>query len=131
MKAAMWGVGMILIGLTGVVFLMLFENVTSSNEQNYYLLREVTEAAMTDAVDIGYYRETGVIKINKEKFVENFVRRFAETANIQRTYKIKVYDVIETPPKVSLQVGTSAYITFTGKDFNIINNIDAILETKK
>ena len=131
MKAAFWGVGIILVGLTGIVFLMLFENVTSSNEQNYYLLREVTEAAMTDSIDIGYYRQTGIIKINKEKFVENFVRRFAENANIQKTYKIKIYDVIETPPKVSLQVSTSTYITFTGEDFNIINNIDAILETKK
>jgi hypothetical protein len=131
MKSSMWGVGIIMIGLLGIALVMFLQNATTSNEQNYYLLREVTEASMIDAIDIGYYRETGAVKINKEKFVESFVRRFSESANIRKEYNIKIYDVIESPPKVSLRVGSKSTVTFTGEDFDIINDIDAILETKE
>ena len=36
--------------------------------KDYYLLKEVTEAAMIDAIDLVYYRQTGDLKIIKEKY---------------------------------------------------------------
>jgi len=130
MKAAMWGVGLISIGLIGIALINIMENITSTNDQNYYLVKEVTEAAMYDAVDLGYYRINGIVKIDDEKFMESFVRRFSESVNISKNYDIKFYDVQEEPPKVSLKVGSSTFVTFTDDDFDIINNIDAILESK-
>ena len=43
----------------------------------------------------------------KEKFVEIFVRRFAEDANLSRTYNVEFYDIYEVPPKVSVKVSTN------------------------
>lgn len=85
-----------------------------------------------DALDLASYRKNGTIRIDEEKFVENFIRRFAENADLSNTYKIEIYDVNEEPPKVSLRVLSSQETTATGEiiDFNIVNNIDAILETK-
>ena len=44
---------------------------------------------------------------------------------------IKIYDVNETPPKVSLQVSTKLQTNVTSElmEFDIVNRLDAILET--
>ena len=121
-------------GLIGLGILMLFQNLTTQNEQDYYLLKETTEAAMLDAVDVAYYRATGELKIVEEKFIENFTRRFAEVASLNSSgYTLEFYDIIEVPPKVSVKIksGTDEY-TFNGDaaSFDIVNQLDAILETK-
>jgi len=87
---------------------------------------------MIDALDLAEYRKSGEIKIDTEKFVENFLRRFAQSASLAKTYKIEIYDVNETPPKVSLKVSSSESSGISGEiiTFNISNSIDAILETQ-
>ena len=62
--------------------------------------------------------------------MENFLRRFAESATLSNTYKIEIYDVNEEPPKVSLKVSSSESTGITGEmlEFNISNEIHAILE---
>ena len=44
----------------------------------------------------------------------------------------KIYDVNEIPPKVSLRVLSKEKTSATGEivEFSVVNNIDAILETK-
>lgn len=132
MKWSFASVGLIVLGLTGVVVIMLFQQITTNNENDYYLLKEVTEAAMIDAIDIPYYRESGELKIVKEKFIENFTRRFAEsTIFLSSDYKIRFYDIMETPPKVSIIIDTGLgqyTIHENTNDYNIINQLDAILE---
>lgn len=125
----MWGVLLILMGLLGIAFISVFEDITSTNDQNYYLVKEVTEAAMYDAIDFEYYRQTGVLKIDGEKFMENFVRRFAQSTNIRKDYEIKFHDIIESPPKVSVSVGSKTFST-SWEGFEMVNNIDAIFEAK-
>lgn len=131
MKESFWSIMIIVLGITSVAFIYFFQTVTSEDEQNYTLLKEVTEAAMYDAVDMSYYKINGNIKINREKFVENFIRRFAESVTLGNTYKIEIYDVSEEPPKVSLKVSSKEKSTATNQvvEFNIENKIDAILET--
>lgn len=132
MKWSFATIGVILLGIIGVSIILLFQNITTNNENDYYLLKEVTEAAMIEAIDIPYYRETGDLKIVKEKFVENFTRRFAEsTIFVTSTYTIKSYDIIETPPKVSVVIDTGlGEITVGGNtdDYGVQNKLDAILE---
>lgn len=131
MKESFWGYFIIVAGVVTLSVLMLFQDVTNTNEQNYYLVKEVTEAAMIDAVDMAYYRQNGDIAINKDKFAENFVRRYAESAGLNKEYDIIIHDIVELPPKVSLSVGSkSTVFSFTGEQFNIVNKIDAILEEK-
>lgn len=131
MKESFWGWMIITIGVVSVAFIYFFQTVTTTDEQNYNLLKEITEAAMYDAFDETAYASTGEIRIDREKFVENFIRRFAESVSLGNTYVIKIYDVSETPPKVSLEVSSklNSNVTSEVMEFDIVNRLDAILET--
>ena len=102
MKESYWIILIILLGTICVAFINFFQLYTNTDEQNYMLLKEVTEAAMYDAVDVRAYKAYGTVSISREKFVESFVRRFSESVSLGNAYVIKIYDVNETPPKVSL-----------------------------
>jgi len=133
MKESFWGYWLIALGVFIIVIMILIQNYTTTNTQDYYLLKEVTEASMIDAVDYGYYRTSGELRINEEKFVENFLRRFSETMNINKEYKIDFYSIYEQPPKVSVKISTSTGEYMVAADqtsFDVVNRIDAILEMK-
>ena len=124
--------------LVGIIMLAMFTfgviNITSSyqtgNELDYYLLNETTEAAMLDAVDIGYYRLSGgLYRMDKEKFTESFVRRFAQNVANTRDYDIKIYDINETPPKVTIKIDSNTSTSFNGDTLKISNKISSIMET--
>lgn len=131
MKESFWGIFIVLLGIVTIAVIFFIQEATNTDEQNYNLLREATEAAMYDAVDLATYRASGVVKINREKFVENFLRRFSESASLQNTYVVEIFDVNETPPKVSLRVSTKLATTATNElvEFDLVNKLDAILET--
>ena len=131
MKEAYWIVLIIILGVICVAFINFFQIYTNTDEQNYMLLKEITEAAMYDAVDIAAYKANGDIKIVGEKFVESFVRRFADNANLSRTYEVEIMDISETPPKVSVKLSSSETTSLTGDilTFDVSNTLDAILET--
>lgn len=131
MKESFWGVAVVILGIMAIFFLYFFQSITNTDEHNYHLLKEATEGAMYDALDLASYRKDGTIRIDREKFAENFLRRYAESATLSKTYKIEIYDINELPPKVSLRVSSSESTGLTGEimEFNISNRIDAILET--
>lgn len=131
MKESFWGVLIVTMGIVAISFIFFFQTYTNINEQDYVLLKEITEAAMYDAVDIANYKATGYLTIDREKFVENFLRRFAESVTLGSTYIIKIYDVHESPPKVSLSVSTKLQSNVNNElmEFSIVNKLDAILET--
>ena len=121
-----------MLGILAIGVIWFFANTTRTDQHNYNLLKETVEAAMFDAVDLAEYRANGDVVIDEEKFVENFIRRFAENADLSNTYVIEIYDVNTKPPKVSLKVSSTTQDTSSGQllEFNVVNNIDAILETK-
>ena len=130
MKESFWGIFVVFLGVLSIFFIVLFQNLTNTDEHNSQLLKEVTEASMWDAFDYASYRTTGEIRIDREKFVENFIRRYAESASRSREYTIKFYDINEKPPKVSLSVqsGVVGVGGNTEMTFALQNRIDAILE---
>ena len=130
MKESFWGIFVVFLGVASIFFIVLFQNLTNTDEHNSQLLKEVTEASMWDAFDYASYRTTGEIRIDREKFVENFIRRYAESASRSRQYTIKFYDINEKPPKVSLSVqsGVVGVGGNTEMTFDLQNRIDAILE---
>ena len=136
MKWSFATVGLIMIGLFGFIIVIMFNEITVSNEQDYYTLKDATEAAMIESVDIAYYRLTGEIKMSQEKFVENFTRRFTETSTFgQGNYDIIFYQISETPPKVSLRIvdTTNQYNAYNVEtvEFDIVNELSAILDVYK
>ena len=149
-----------MIGILGIVLIYIFGNIVISNEQIYYLLKEVTEAAMYDAIDLKAYRDgvgwdgvtmdtdpesmhciagkEGTVRIVKERFVESFVRRFSESASLNRQYRIVIHDIDECPPKVSVSIiSTERFsmvelfnVYYDSPTTNIVNSLTGILESR-
>jgi len=158
----MWGYLFLVLGIMAAALLILFGNINTKNEQNYYLLKEVTQNAMLDSVDEAAYKvgltsdevknidsihcvsgKPGTIRIVTEKFVENFTRRFADSAKVNNNYNYKIifYDIVECPAKVSLKVVSTENYSWVRRLFrgegsidtdntNIVNELSAILETR-
>ena len=131
MKESLWGYYLVLLGITVSTIMIMVTNMTTTSQQDYYLLKEITNAAMIDAIDYSYYTAYGKVKITTEKFVENFIRRFSESISKTNTYKIDFYSIYENPPSVSIKVTSNTgeyHIAGDEANIDVINNIDAILE---
>lgn len=135
MHESFWGTFIISVGLIIIALLFFMQKFTNTSEANYTLLKETTEAAMRDSFDLDAYinsdNNNKIIRINREAFIESFVRRFSQNASLSNTYVIEIYDVNEYPPKVSLRLKTKEGGVVLDKDyeFDVVNQIDAILET--
>lgn len=133
MKHAFWGYFVVICGIVIVVILLLVQRMTTTTEEDFYLAREVLESSMIDAVDYGTYRTTGRLVMSEQKFVEVFIRRFAESVTNNKTYELDFYGIYEEPPKASVKVRTSsgetANIKDTVFDVNLDTLVSGILET--
>lgn len=130
MSKGIMATGIVMLGVLMLLLVNIIQGYSSGDELDYSLLRDTTEAAMLDAIDISYYQTTGLVRMDKEKFAESFVKRFANNVNGDRYYDIRFYDINETPPKVSVKIGSSTVASFAGENFDIKNQIDGIIETK-
>ena len=131
MNRAMLIIGIIMLAMFTFGVINIASDFQSGNELDYYLLKETTQASMMDSLDTAYWTERGVFRIDKEKFVENFVLRFASNVDNSREYDIKFYDINEVPPKVTIQVDSlNSSLTVDGKsNVNISTRLEGILET--
>lgn len=133
MKESYWGYWLMVFGVFIIVVLLLIQSFTSTNTQDFYLIKEISEASMVDAIDYGYYRTYGELKMNKEKFYEVFLRRFAEEASFSTTYTIEFTELYEAPPKIGVKVSSKSgafNVSGDSTTFDIVNKVDAILESK-
>lgn len=163
MNSSIWGYLFLVLGIFGLFLVNMFGEITINDEQNYYSLKEVTKAAMLDAVDeyaykygVGYDGITqltdpesmhctsgvpGTVRIIKERFVELFMLKFAQSVNISNDYEIIFNDIDECPPKVTVTViSNRSYSTIeralgrddnqTVEDVDITNIISGILESE-
>ena len=134
MKESYWAYLIVILGIFIIVVMMLIQNYTSTGEEDYYLTKEVMEAAMLDAVDYGVYAKYGEIRIIESKFVENFIRRFADSVNNSKNYTIDFYEIYESPPKATVMIKTKTgdytVTTDTTANFDIITTLSGIIGTK-
>ena len=165
MNESLWMYFFMVLGIFGIVLINIFGHIIVSNEQNYYLLKEVTEAAMYDAIDMNVYKngltideinavraahpesdpihcdvgQPATIRINTDKFLESFLRRFSENADLNRQYRVIIHDIDECPPKVSISLIATERYSFveffgTNKDNpeknqgDIVNSLTAVIE---
>ena len=56
MKVAFWGIGIMVLALTGFALVSLFGNITVTNQLNYTSMKAAVESAMYDSINMGYYR---------------------------------------------------------------------------
>lgn len=135
MNKGMLSVGIIMLSVIALLLLNVLSNYSTGGELDYYLVKETVDAAMIDSIDASYSRTCGLYRMDKEKFVESFLYRFADSVDTTRQYDISIYDINEVPPKVSVKVDALTALTFrnqtTDEDLaaNITTSYDAILET--
>lgn len=133
MKESIWGYLILTLGVFIIIVMIIMQNLSTTDEQNYYLVRECMEGAMIDSVDYGIYRNYGEIRIIREKFVENFIRRFSESVQSSKTYTIDFYEIYESPPKATVRVTTNTgeyEVNSETTDFDIVTILSGILEQK-
>lgn len=132
MKESMWGYLIVLLGLVIVVIIFLVSNLTNTNEQDYFLAREILKNSMYDAIDYGTYMKSGKVVMSREKFVSIFTRRFAESVNNDRTFTLEFYDIYEYPPKATVRIKTetgTAAVKSDAVNIEINTFLSGILET--
>ena len=131
MKESYWGYWLVMLGILVIGVMLLISSTTTGTTEDYYELKETASASVIDAVDYSYYRLYGDLKISKEKFIENFIRRFSESATMTKEYNISFCDISEVPPKVSIKISSvsnSVNIANTANNsFDLVNKIDMIL----
>ena len=88
MNKGMLTVGVIMLAIMALLLINVISSYSTGGELDYYLVKETTEAAMEDAVDMEYYRLNALYRMDKEKFVESFLRRFADSVDNTRSYDI-------------------------------------------
>lgn len=124
-------VGIIMLAVMGLILINIISNYSTGSELDYYLVKETAEAAMEDAIDVKYYRDNYALRIDKDKFVESFLRRFASSVDNTRYYRIGFYDLNEVPPKVSIKVDSATVLSFDSQNIQISTTYDGILETSR
>lgn len=131
MKESFWAYGLIIVGIFVFVVLSISQGYTTTNEENYYLVKEAMQASMLESVDFGVYRQTGDFRIIKEKFIENFTRRFSQSVRGNKDYKIEFYEIYENPPKATVKITTdTGEYTVDGEayNFNVVTTLSGIVE---
>ena len=134
MNKGMLTVGIILLSIIALLMINVLTNFSTGSELDYYLVKETTDAAMEDAIDNTYLRTCGLYRIDKEKFVESFLYRFANSVDSTRDYHIRFYDINEVPPKVSVKVDSLTVLgvkpngTGSAEAADITTSYDAIVE---
>lgn len=131
MKESYWGYWLVMLGSFIVVVMMLTQNATTTNTQDYYQLKEVANSAIYESIDYAYFSQTHQIRMLKEVFVENFIRRFSNTISLTNTYKIDFYDLYESPPKASIKITTQTgnfLVAGDSANLDVVNSIDLIVE---
>ncbi len=132
MKESLWAYLMLLLGVIVTTVILLVVRVTTHAEEDYYLAREIMQSALLDSVDYSAYRATGKIIISKDKFMEIYLRRFAESVTNSQDYLIDFYDIYEEPPKASVRIRTMSGEATVNNDtasFSVDTLITGILET--
>lgn len=131
MKESIWAWWFLVLGLIMIAIIILITDMTTTHEQNYFMLKEISEASMIESVDYAYYRRYGELRINSEKFMENFIRRYSDVVSINKTSVITFYDIYESPPKATVEVrsrSSQMVINFGNMSFDVTNRLDSILE---
>ena len=128
MNKGMLTVGIIILALASLLLFNVISNYTTGGELDYHLVKSVTEASMEDALDMSFYSMTRVYRIDKDKFVESFLRRFANSVDGTRDYDISFYDIHEIPPKVTIKVDSLTVLKFSQEQQEIHTDISSIVE---
>lgn len=128
MQSSYWGYWLVVMGVAIIGLMISVQGLTTNTNEGYLSTKEIAEASLLEAVDYGYYRDYNEIKINKEKFMEVFLRMTAEVMSATDQYEINFYALYEAPPKVSVEVKSNSGSDFVNAGYDTTNRVDAIIQ---
>lgn len=129
MQSSYWGYWLVVMGVAIVGLMISVNGLTTTSTQDYYGVKEIVEASMLESVDYGYYRDYNEVKMNKEKFMEVFVRMIAESMSSTDTYEVNFYEIYEAPPKVSVEVKSNSGTSFISNgEYDVTTRVDAVIQ---
>lgn len=128
MQSSYWGYWLIVMGVAIIGLMISVQGITTTTTQDNLSLREITDASMLEAVDYGYYRDYNELKINKEKYMEVFIRMLSESMGATDTYELNFYAIYEAPPKVSVELKSNSGTNFVSSGYDVVNRLDAIIQ---
>ena len=128
MNKGMLTVGIIILALAALLMINVISNYSTGSELDYYLVKETAEAAMKDAVVKKDWNDNNQIRLDTEKFVENFLLRFANSVDNAREYTVTFYDINEVPPKVSVKVDSKTVLAVDDEQVDFSTTYDGIIE---
>ncbi|MBQ6539282.1 MAG: hypothetical protein IJL76_03280 [Bacilli bacterium] len=135
MNKGVLGLGIILLGSVALLIIFVISNYSTGGEVDYYLVKETSEAAMTEALDETFMSVHGIPRMDKELFMESFIRRFANNVTDTREYTIGFYGMNEVPPTVSVKVDSMTLISVKVGDEQsaqeITTSISQLVETNQ
>ena len=128
MQGSYWGYWLVVFGVAIIGLMISVQGITTTGTQDHYAIKEITDAAMLEAVDYAYYRDYNEVKMNKEKFMEVFIRMLAEEMTGTDTYEVNFYGLYEAPPKVSVEIKSNSGTDFASSGYDTVSRIDAIIQ---
>jgi len=134
MNMSAWGAFLLTLCLITLVTLGVIQIMTTTNENDYYLLRETVESALEDSVEPTSLTSSEGPRVNEDQFIKILTMRFAESADTNRKYKIRVTCFSPEPPMVCVEVSTTItnnkFLSDDTETKTVVNRINAILEQK-
>lgn len=129
-QSSYWGYWLIVMGVAIIGLMISVQGITTNTTQDSYAIREIVDASMLESVDYAYYRDYNEIKIDKEKFMEVFIRMISEVMGAADTYEVNFYAIYEAPPKVSVEIKSNSGTNFipNAGDYDTTTRIDAIIQ---
>ncbi len=95
MKVAMWAVMLFIIGIFGTVLINIFGNITTTNQQDYTLIRNTVEAAMNDSIDRASMRAGFYLCPKAGKYSTDESGRLVFNSKNDYDIILKVYDKVK------------------------------------
>ena len=120
--------GIIIMASLTLIIINVISSYSTGGEVDFYLVKETSESALKESLDPFFLSRNGVIRMDKEKFMESFIRRFADNVNDTREYTIGFYGLNEVPPKVSIKIDSATALSFEGEAAVISTTINQLAE---
>jgi len=128
MQSSYWGYWLVVMGVAIIGLMISVQGLTTNTNQSYLSTKEIVEASMLEAVDYAYYRDYNEVKMNKEKFMEVFIRMLSDTMSTTDQYEVNFYGIYEAPPKASVEVKSNSGTDFVKAGYDTVTRIDAIIQ---
>ena len=98
------GIGIIVLGSLALLIINVITNYSTGGEVDYYLVKETSEAAMTDALDESFMATHGIPRMDKQVFWNHLLEDLQIMLMIQENMILAFMDLMKFHQKLVLKL---------------------------